>query len=101
MQRRLHELSVAVGSLSYGTQKPKAAALIPIYAFLSEYEINSRNVIIVSYKRVDRMAHEMIDSLSDWGSNTYVVLLRVGGPVWAGSLSESIYFREIDRSCDP
>ena len=45
-------------------KKPKAAALIPIHAFISVREINSRNVIIVSYKRVDRMAHEMIDSLS-------------------------------------
>ena len=93
---------MAVGSLNYGTQKPKTAALIPIYAFLSEHEINSRNVIIVSYKRVDRMAHEMINSLSDWRSNTYVVLLSVGGSARVRFIvKRTVDLGEMDQSCDP
>ena len=90
------------GVRALDTQKVKAASLISTRAVFLTHKVNTRNVIIVSYKRVDRMAHEMIDSLSDWRSNTYVVLLSVGGSCGAIYTTRlSIAFGEIDQSCDP
>ena len=70
---------MAVGLLNLGTQKLQATSLISTSEVFLTHKINAGNVIIVSCKRVDRMGHEMIDSLSDWRSNTYVVLLSIGG----------------------
>ena len=57
---------------------------------------------MMSYERVDRTAPEMIESLSDWIRNTYVVLLTVGGSVRACYINKRTgTFGEIDQSCDP
>ncbi len=45
---------------------------------------------MMSYERVDRTAPEMIESLSDWIRNTYVVLLTVGGCMPARSINKRV-----------
>jgi len=87
--------------LKLATQKPKAVSLISIRAVFLTHKINPGNVIIVSYKSVDRMPDLMVNFLSDRRSNAYVVLLGVGGSIrHALSASTSIAFGKIDQSCD-
>ena len=94
-------LAMVVGVRALGMQKAQTVSLIPTGTFFLTHKINPGNVIIVSYKSVDRMPDLVVNFLSDRRSNAYVVLLGVGGSIrHALSASTSIAFGKLDQSCD-